>query len=253
VVARDQIFLGIAVSQASALGIALAIWLGGLGGAVGAALEGGESDTLATGLAVLASVGTAVFTSRSRGQGQESAEAVTGWVFLFAASVPVLLLAHSPHGLEEIHHLMFSTLLGANESDLLVLGALAVVTVALAARLHARLLLLAVDPEMAVAVGVRRARALAAVAAWLGLCVGLSMRVSGMLYTFGCLVLPALVAKNLSREITPLFWLAPGVALLASGVGFVLAHHFDVPPAHATVALLSAALLAAWGVRRRRA
>jgi ABC-type Mn2+/Zn2+ transport system permease subunit len=78
------------------------------------------------------------------------------------------------------------------------------------------------------------------------------MRVSGMLYTFGCLVLPALVAKNLSREIRPLLWLAPSVALAASLAGFVLAHHFDVPPAHATVALLSAALLAAWGARRLR-
>jgi ABC-type Mn2+/Zn2+ transport system permease subunit len=167
--------------------------------------------------------------------------------------VPVLLLAHSPHGLEEIHRLMFSTLLGASLGDLAVLGVLALASAALAALLHERLLLLAVDPEMAVAVGVRRGPALAAVAAWLGLCVGLSMRVSGMLYTFGCLVLPALVAKNLSREIGPLLWLAPGVALAASGVGFVLAHHFDVPPAHATVALLSAALVAAWGVRRARA
>ena len=66
----------------------------------------------------------------------------------------------------------------------------------------------------------------------------LSIRVSGTLYTFGCLTLPALVAKNLAREIRPLLWLAPGIALLAAVAGFVLAHALDVPPAHATVALL---------------
>lgn len=41
VVARNQIFLGIAVSQASALGIAVALWLGGT--AAGARFPGWEA------------------------------------------------------------------------------------------------------------------------------------------------------------------------------------------------------------------
>jgi ABC-type Mn2+/Zn2+ transport system permease subunit len=99
---------------------------------------------------------------------------------------------------------------------------------------------------------VRRARASAAVAVWLGLAIGLSIRVSGTLYTFGCLVLPALAAKNLAREIRPLLVLAPAIALAAAALGFVLANHFDLPPAHAVVALLCAMLLLAWGLRRGR-
>ena len=68
----------------------------------------------------------------------------------------------------------------------------------------------------------------------------------------GNVVLPALVAKNISREIRPMLYLAPCVALAASVLGFVLAHAFDVPPAHASVMLLCLALLAAWVTRHAR-
>jgi ABC-type Mn2+/Zn2+ transport system permease subunit len=78
------------------------------------------------------------------------------------------------------------------------------------------------------------------------------MRVSGLLYTFGSLVLPALVAKNLCREVATVFLVAPGVAVGTSALGFVLANYYDYPPAQMTVALLSLWLIVAWGVRSRR-
>lgn len=246
VVARDQIFLGVAVAQASTFGVASALWLGTLGVA---ALE---TDALAAALAVSASIATALLTAREGGRGRETPEAVTGWVFLLSASLPVLMLAHSPHGLEEVHQLMFSTLLGASAVDLWIFGALAVATLLGVVRYRAELLLFALDPEMAAAVGMRRRLWNALVAIWLGVAVGLAIRVSGALYTFGCLVLPALVAKNLVREIWPLLWLAPGIAIAAAVAGFVLAHGLDTPPAHMTVALLCALLLAAWALRRTR-
>jgi len=246
VVARDQIFLGVAVAQASTLGIAIAIWLGGIASA-GVVLS---SDATAAAFAVVASIATAMLTARSGRESAESAEAVTGWVYLVAASVPVLLLAGSPHGLEEVHHLLFSTILGASREDLAVFGALALVSAGLAAALAPRLLLFAMDPEMAVAVGMRRGLWNAALAIWLGLAVGLSIRVSGALYTFGCLVLPALVGKQWVREMRPLLVVAPAIGVTAAIVGFVLAHHFDTPPAHTTVGLLCAALPLGW-LRRR--
>lgn len=250
VVARDQIFLGIAVSQASTLGIAGALWLGGLG--VAAGTEWVRSELVAASLAVAASIATALLTSREGGAGRESAEAVTGWVYLLAASLPVVLLAKSPHGLEEIHQLVFSTILGASEIDLWIFAGLAAATAAAVLLFGERLLLFAMDPDMAAALGVRRRLWNAVIAVWLGLAVGLSIRVAGTLYSFGCLVLPALVAKNVSREIRPLALRAPAVALAAAVVGFVLAHAWDTPPAHTTVTLLCGALLLAWGVRRVR-
>ena len=250
VVARDQIFLGVAVAQASTLGVAAALWLGGLG--VGAALESLGGDAVTAALAVAASVTTALATVLRREGGSESAEAVTGWVFLVAASVPTLLLAQDPHGLEEVHQLLFSTLLGATRVDLALFAALALATTLLALRHHEALRLLAIDPEIAPAVGLRSRAWHAALAVWLGLAVGLSIRVSGTLYTFGCLVLPALVAKHLVRDVRALMLTAPAVAVGAAVAGFVAANHWDTPPAHATVAILCAALAAAWARARWR-
>jgi zinc transport system permease protein len=247
VVGRREIFLGAAVSQASTLGIALALSLGAWSEAPWA-----ESEGVAAGLAITAAVATALVSARGGGQGRESAEAIVAWIFLLSASLPTLLLARSPHGLEEIHRLSFSTLLGAQPMDLALLVTLLVASAVAAWRLRDPLLLSALDPETAAALGVPRRRLVVGVAIWLGLCVGFAMRVSGMLYAFGCLVLPVLVARRIAKESRPLFWMAPAVALAAALPGFVMAHVVDVPPAQMTVTLLCAALGLAWLASLRR-
>ncbi|MGH9388628.1 MAG: metal ABC transporter permease, partial [Vicinamibacteria bacterium] len=81
----------------------------------------------------------------------------------------------------------------------------------------------------------------------------LSIRASGMLYSFGCLVLPALVAKNVCREVRPMFLVAPLFAFATGVIGFALADLYDFPPAQLTVALFSLLLAIAWFIRRIRA
>jgi manganese/iron transport system permease protein len=250
VVARDQIFIGAAVSQASTLGIAMALGLGSW-----AAFETAHwlhSEVFVSVMAVACSMLAALLTARGGDGQRESHEAVTGWVFLVSASVSVLIVAHSPHGLNEIQRLMSSSIIGATPADVWVFGGLAFCTALGLAVYHRHILLFAMDPQMAAAVGVKVTWLSLLLSAWLGLAVGLSIRVSGMLYTFGCLVLPALVAKNVCREIRPMLIVAPLVAAGAVGLGFVLANHFDDPPAQMTVALLCVALAGAWLVRRIR-
>lgn len=255
VVAREQIFLGAAVSQASTLGVAVALAVGGAvgGGAHAAdhALHWFESDRALSAMAVLAAVATALLASGRDDRGG-GGDATTGWVFLLSASAPVLLVANQPHGLETIQRLVFSTLLSATDRDLARFAALAAATAALAFRLHDRLLLLALDPETAGAFGLRRRWWHAAVAVWLGLAVGLAIRTSGAVFTFGCLVLPGLMARSLCREARPVLVLAPLLATAAAGAAFVLAHGLDWPPAHTAVALLCAGVAAGWGVRALR-
>lgn len=244
VVARDQIFIGIAVSQASTLGIAL-----GMG--VGSWLELHEvawldSDGYLSGMAVVFAILAALLTGRRSEVGGESHEAITGWVFLLSASLSILLVAHSPHGLDEIQRLLSSSLIGATTGDVWTFAVLNVFTIIVLGSAHRRLLLFSMDPPMAAALGMRVSWWAAGAAIWLGLVIGLSMRVSGMLYTFGLLVLPALVAKNLCREVRVIFLISPVIALSVSAIGFVLANHYDYPPAQMTVALLSGLLVSAW-------
>ncbi len=250
VVARDQIFLGAAISQASTLGVALGMWIGGWAAAGGLAWL--SSDRVLTTMAVAFSLIAALATSGGGGAGRESHEAITGWVFLASASLSILIVSHSPHGLEEIHRLLASSIIGATAGDLWTFGVLGTLTILAFSASHQRLLLFAMDPPMAAAVGMNTSRWANVISAWLGLAVGLSIRSSGMLYTFGCLVLPGLIAKNLCREVRPMLFVAPAVAVGTGALGFVLANHYDFPPAQMTIALLSLLLTIAWLIRRLR-
>ena len=250
VVARDQIFIGAAVTQASTFGVAVAIWVGGLGALHDVPWIHG--DLFRSLLAVVFSLIATLVTSRlDHGRG-ESHEAITGWVFLVSASCAILLLAHSPRGLEEIHRLVVSTLIGATSVDVVVFACLGLLTAGILLRIYRPLLLLSVDPAMAAAVGMRPRVWSVGTAIWLGAAIGLSIRVSGMLYTFGCLVLPALAARSLAREMRGMFLLSPIVALTASSAGFVIANAYDYPPAQTTVSLLCLVLAVAWLYRRVR-
>jgi zinc/manganese transport system permease protein len=247
VVVRDQIFLGAAVSQASMLGIAVGILAGGL--VVGTPLEWLESDTTHSVLGgVFAVAGSLAVSSAASGL-RESREALTGWLFLAGASLSVLVVASSPHGMAEVSRLLSSTIIGANAVDIAIVSLMLAVTVVVVALRLRPLLLLLTDAETAQACGIAVARWDRLLAVWLGLAVAWSIHVAGMVFTFGLLVLPALVAKGLVREMRSLVILAPAFA--ASAAAFVLANWWDLPPGQVAVALLCVAQLATWPLRTR--
>jgi ABC-type Mn2+/Zn2+ transport system permease subunit len=251
VVARDQIFVGAAVSQASALGIAV-------GMVTGSSITLDEqswwrSHVFFTMMGGVFSVLAALITARGgKIAGQESPEAVTGWIFLLSLSLSVLLLSHSPHGLEEVHSILTSTIIGARATDVWIFTALTIATVIALILYRQQALLVVLDPEMARAVGLRVDQWNAGLSIWLGIAVGFSIRISGVVYAFACLVLPALVAKNLGREVHTMFLASPVVALGTGVVAFVLANHYDYPPGQTATAILCFLLLLAWSFRRFR-
>jgi ABC-type Mn2+/Zn2+ transport system permease subunit len=246
VVARDQIFVGAAVSQASTLGTALAIWLQGI-----TVIHAFENHAVTFAFAVAASLLTALASTRAHRAGHESPEAITGWVFLVGSTVPVLMLAHHPHGLEEVHRLLFSSILGASRGDVWLFGGLLAVSLAGVACLHGRIALYAMDPEMAGAVGMRLPLWRFGTASWLAVTVGLAIHSAGMIYTFGCLVLPAMAARKLCREVRTMFLVAPLVAFGATVAAFVIANDADMPPAQLAVAIQCTVVGAAWLFRSR--
>lgn len=247
VVARDQIFIGAAVAEASTLGVAAALALGH-----GAAHD--HDDALAHGfpaaMAVLFAVAASTLTMRRPKPGRDSRESLTGWVFLLCAAGAVLLVAQSPHSLNEVQRLLASTLISATWKDVTIFAAMTLAVAVVLTATHRTLLLLVVDGETAEALGVRVLRWNLAMAVVFGVVLGMALHVAGLIYVFGCLVLPAMLARNLCRRASSMFLVAPALALPLTLVGFVLANHHDVPPAHAIVALMAAALPLTWAIRR---
>lgn len=165
-------------------------------------------------------------------------------------SFSILIVLHSPHGVEEIHRLLSSSIIGATMADVWISGILTALTVFFLIILYRKLLLFALDSAMAVATGLKMKTWSVVASTWLGLAIGLSIRSSGMLYTFGCLVLPALVAKNLCREVRRMFFVAPITVLVIGFIGFFLANGYDYPPGQLTIALFCFLLILAWVLRR---
>ena len=244
VVGRRQIFLGAAIAQASGLGVAIALALQlALGlDAIGmkalvpllAALSGGIVGLLAGG-----------------GTRAHPDEGIVAWVFLVGASGSVLVVAHHPEGLEIIHRLLFSTILGSTWTDVILIGCTTLLAGAAVFRFHDSIALLTVDPDASSLAGASATYWSRVLSVFLGVAVGLVMQATGFLYTFGCLVLPVLATRQVCREIRQVLWVAPtlaiGVAVPAFGVAYVL----DLPPAQVAVAALATCVVVARGVSRR--
>lgn len=239
VVTRGQVFIAAAISQASLLGLAVNLWLGW-----------GVPVWAATAFSGAAAMMTA---RRGTNRPGFSGEEATGWLFLACGSLAILVLAKQPVGLKEVQAMMASSVLGATPGEAALFGALALAALLLPWVAGPRLVLLITDPTMAAAVGIRVGPWVAGLALVLGVCTGLAVQATGLLFAFGCLILPPLIAKNVCRDVAPMFWVAPWVAVLSTLTGFILAHHFDFPPGQVVVAVMTAALLAAWVWRGGRA
>lgn len=236
VVARDQIFIGAAISQASIVGLTVGMLVGHYTHLSDSGWY--EFDPFVSILGGLFAVLGALATTRAGDRLHASRESVTGWVFLFGMSFSVLLVAHSPHGLEEVHRLVTSTLIGARWPDVVIFSLMAAATVAVFLRWHREIVLVVMDPDMARAVGLRVGWWDRGLYIGLGFAVAFSLRVSGMVYTFGYLILPALIAKSFCREVRSTLAIAPVVAVLSASIAFVVAHSYDLPPAHVAVGIL---------------
>jgi ABC-type Mn2+/Zn2+ transport system permease subunit len=192
----------------------------------------------------------AILTNFGGSRGRLSREALTGWVFLASSSFALLLLFHTPIGLKEIQERLSSSIIGASDGEIILFGGLFLVTLVTMIITRYSWMLLAMDPPTAAAVGLRTRRWEFVWAVWLGLVVGLAIRSSGTIYTFGCLVLPPLIANQLCREVGQLVILSPVLGFAVSVFGFIFANYYDFPPAQTTIALLSIVLLSAWIARR---
>ena len=236
VVARGNVIVAAALSQASLFGEAISLFFG-------------FSQPVFS--AVLFSVAAAMLLARHSTAGGDNAtsEEMTGWIFLLGASLSVLLLARMPYGLKEIQSLFASSIIGVNTMDITIFGGLFLSMVAFLVMRMRRLTLYLSDPVMAAAVGVNIFLWSILIACSLGLATGLAIRSSGMLFTFGCMVLPPQMAKNLCRDMTGMFWVSPVMSLGSVIMGLMIGNYYDLPPAQTVVALMSLMLLLSWFFR----
>lgn len=251
-VLRRMIFLGVALPQLSAAGIAFAFLAYRTVVGVHAHEEPSERALAMAGSFAFTLAGLLVLAALER-RGRETVEARIGTTYALAASATILFLAADPYGEAHLVNLLkgdITTTRGGHVAILTVVYG-AVVLALLAFRKE--LLLVSFDRDLATVFGRR-------VALWdgllyllIGVTISLGVMTAGPLVTFGLLVVPPLTARLLVRRMLTFSVAAAALGAAAAFAGFWAAYRWDLPLGPTQVAVACAGLMAAgaWNALRR--
>ncbi len=243
VVLRRIVFVGAAIAQLSSLGIALAVWMSGMG-----SLAWMAGSPVAFAL-VFALGGSMFFALGGGARAGVPPDATIGVTYAAAAAAGILLIAKASHG--EAHDIFLQgNILGITRHDTYVLAAVSVPVLLIHLLFYKEFLFVSFDRETARTLGYN-------VTFWnlllyftLGLVIAFAMQFAGVMLVFNYLVLPAVTGMLVSRSMRGIFVVAIVSALIASFVGFTLSVPFDLPSGPAIIATSGVLALIGWGIRR---
>jgi zinc transport system permease protein len=242
VVLRRIVFVGAAIAQLSSAGIALSLFLGGMG-----VLSGIGGHPVA--FALFFALAGALFFGLGGGQrAGVPPDATIGVAYAAAAAVGVLLVAKAKGG--EAHDIFLQgNILGITRNDTLVLLGVTIPVLLAHLLFYKEFLFVSFDRETARTLGYR-------VTFWnlflyftLGLVIAFAMQFAGVILVFNFLVLPAVTGLLLARSMAGIFTVAVLSGIVAAVVGFSLSVPFDLPSGPAIIACSTVLALLAWSAR----
>jgi ABC-type Mn2+/Zn2+ transport system permease subunit len=237
-VLRRMVFLGVALPQISSTGVALAlslhVWLGEHG-------HGNHNTSTAVAFSgalvfsIFGVIALALLEQRRRG----TADGWLGAGFVFATAASLLLIAKCPDAEQGWLDLFRGEVIAISRNELqwtAGLLAIAVVTLFFCRR---ELLLVSFDWRLARSLGMTLFGWDLLLFSIIGLTVAATVMTVGPLISFGFLLVPNLIARNLARRLPTAIVIA---SLLGGGcafAGFAAAYRWDLPVGPAAVALLA--------------
>lgn len=226
VILKRVVFIGIALSEIAACGVATAM-LAGL-----APIAGAIVFTLAA-VALLAGP----FESR-----RIPRDALLGVLFVAASSLSVLLVSRSGMGLHEVKALLYGDLILASRADFIALSLLLLPVLAGLLLFLRPMLYAFLDRDAATVLGVKPARWDLLFFLLLGLAVAAASKVAGALLVFCYLIVPASIALLLARKLSRVLLLSVAIAVVITLSGLGASFATDLPT-NQTICVVAAATL----------
>jgi zinc/manganese transport system permease protein len=236
VIAREVVFVDIALAQIAALGVTTAFLLG-------FDVESWVSYLAGFGATLVGALVLALTRTRER---HVSQEAVIGMVYAVSAAAVVLLLAGAPHGAEHLRAMLVGNILTVSGRDVLAAAGIYALIGALHWRWRRPFLLISTDPEAAWREGWQVRRWDFFFYVTFGVVVTTSVRVAGVLLVFSYLIAPALVGVALGRSTGRRLAVAWSFGALVSVLGVAASAVFDLPTGATVVCAFGVTLLALW-------
>jgi len=237
VVQRRIIFVGAALAQVSAAGVALGI------------LVGLHAEWVAMAATLL---GVALLSVHPRRVSMPS-EGAIGIGYALASTLAILLIARAPGGEADTLLLLYGNILAVPPFELMELAILCPFLLVVHVLFRKEFLMVSFNPDTCRAMGVPVALWNLVLYVTIGIGIAAGIRVAGSLLTFSYLVVPALAGLMVSRRTWHVTAVAVGVALLGSVAGIEASVRWDLPTGPCVVAALVVEAAVAWGVARARA
>ena len=234
VLAREVVFVDIALAQIAALG------------ATAAFLFGYELDTwesYASGLlaTMVGALGLALTRTRER---HVSQEAVIGVVYAVSSAGAVLLADRAPHGAEQVRTLLVGNLLAVQGPEVAKVAGLYALIGLLHWLCRRPFFLISTDPAGAYGQGLSVRMWDLLFYASFGVVVTSSVRVAGVLLVFSYLIVPALAGTAFGGTVATRLLIGWGFGTLVSVIGMVASAAFDLPTGATVVCAFGVTLLA---------
>lgn len=233
VIAREVVFVDIALAQIAALG-ATAAFLFGFD------LEAWQSYAFALGFTILGALVLALTRTRER---HVSQEAVIGVVYAVSSAAAVLLADRSPHGAEHLRGMLVGSILSVRGAEVLKVAALYAVIGAFHWACRRAFFLISTDPARAYREGWR-------VRAWdflfyasFGVVVTSSVRIAGVLLVFSYLIVPALAGILLGGSPATRLFIGWIFGTAVSVIAMVASATLDLPTGATVVCAFGLSLL----------
>jgi manganese/iron transport system permease protein len=238
VVNKGLAFSGDALAHSTLAGVAVAFVLGG------SVLLGG----------LLAAVITALGVGLTRRRARVSYDTAIGIFFVSMFSFGILVLSRRTSYTPDLTAFVFGNILGVSSSDLLAAGVLSAALLLFVFAFYRELQLVAYDPAVAAAMGVRATLFEYAILVMVAIAVVVALKAIGIVLVNAMLIIPAATAGLLVRRLPQIMVYASLLGVASAVVGLHLSFHARVAASPAVVLTAAAVfLVVAVFTSRRRA
>jgi ABC-type Mn2+/Zn2+ transport system permease subunit len=250
-VVRRMIFLGVALPQLSAAGIAFSFFVYRV--MVGPHQHFGltERNLAMIGSFAFTLIGLLILAALERHK--ETVEARIGITYAIAAAATILFVAADPGADAHMVSLLKGDILATTSASLGVLAAVFGTVVLVLLAFRKEFLLVSFDRDLAIVFSKRVGLWDSLLYLLIGITISLGVMFAGPLVTFGFLVVPPLTARLITHRMITFSLVAAGLGAATAFVGFYCAYRFDMPlgPAEVAVASLVLVIVAAADATQR--
>ena len=218
-------------------------------GGVAIAFVNGASVALG---ALLAALAVALGIGYVRGSSRISYDTAIAIFYVSAFSFGVLVISRRSSYTPDLISFVFGDILGVSQADLLGELVLAVVVVGFVLAFYREMVMVAYDPAMAAAAGVRARFFEYALLVLIALAVVVALQAIGIVLVSAMLIIPPATASLLARRIPHIIAISFALSAGASIVGLYASFHADVAASPAIVLTATAAFAVTLAATTRR-